>query len=967
MFRPTYSRWYGRSALLTLTACLLFGLGTGGAQQVTQEDAELFRNLDPDEQRAVLDAFRGGNRSGSDADGASDNDRDLDSPRVRRPHRSADDMDSFEREDRITREPRLKAGDTVILGLEIKDFETPSMMPPASPLPNAANSGRIDPAQSRAAAGQARDSTQLTPQDKIERTEDEKRRLVDFRDRVQRRNPYRLDGSGVLNVPELGSIELAGLTEEQAKQRLLADVNLRDFNVSVMRLPLLMRGNEALKPYGYDFFSGDTSFTPGNNVPVPAEYAVGPGDSIEVQLIGNTKGRYTLVVDREGRLKFPEIGPVTVGGMRFDAMRTMLEKRVNEQMIGTQVSIGIGKLRSIIVYIVGEAQRPGSYVVSGLSTITNAVYASGGVKRIGSLRNIELKRAGYTVSKLDLYDFLLKGDTRADVRLQPGDVIRVPPVGATVGLSGEVLRPAIYELKNETSAAEVLKLAGGLTPKADGGLATLERISEQRKMVTLSVNLTDRAGQSRPLQAGDMLRVPAIRPVLEESVTLAGNVYRQGGFQFTAGMRLSDVIPSMDELMPNSDRRYLLIRRESPPDRRISVFSADLELALAKPASAANFELSPRDKIFVFDLESGRDRIIMPLMRELKMQSQIDEPTREVTVAGKIKVPGTYPFESGMRVTDLLRAGGSLDEAAYGAKAELTRYVVVNGEKRTAELQEIDLRAALDGDAKANVPLQPFDNLMIKELPLWQTQEVVEIRGEVRFPGRYTIARGETFRSVLKRSGGLTDFAFAGGSVFTRKELQERERKQLDTLATRLQNDLTQLSLVAAKESQSTSEALAIGQSLLANLRSSQAIGRLVIDVEKSASAEPGSELDIVLKDGDRLLVPRVSQEVTVIGEVQSATSHLYRRDLTRGDYISMSGGYTPRAAADGVYVVRADGSVVTGSGRAWFLGGGVEIQPGDTIVIPLDTDRARLLPVFTAVSTIVYNLAIAVAAVNSF
>jgi len=863
---------------------------------------------------------------------------------------------------------RLKGGDTIILDLSIKEFEAPLMstLPPAqNGNPNNNSSSNGNQPQS---SGQQRDVAQLAPKTKaIERTDEELRELNDFRQRVKRRNPYRLDKSGALNVPEFGLIELGGLTEEQARQRLSADVNLRDFNVSIMSLPLQASGNEALKPFGYDFFSPENSIGPATDVPVPAEYVVGPGDSIEVQLIGSTKGRYTLVVDREGRLKFPELGPISVGGMRFENMRTMLERRVGEQMIGTQVSIGIGRLRSIRVYIVGEAERPGSYVVSGLATITGAVYASGGVKEIGSLRNIQLKRNGYTVARLDLYDFLLKGDTRNDVRLLPGDVILVPPVGPTVGLGGEVLRPAIYELKNEVCAEDVIKLAGGFTQQADVALASLERVSEQRQRVTIGLNLTNKQGQGRPMQAGDMLRIPAIRPVLEESVSLKGHVYRPGEFEFTPGMRLTDVMPGMDELMPNADRHYLLIRRELPPDRRVSVFSADLEVALKNPASASNFELSPRDRIFVFDLESGRARIIEPLMRELRMQSQIDEPTREVAVAGKIKVPGKYPFESGMRVSDLLRAGGNLDEAAYGSKAELTRYAVLSGEKRVAKLIEIDLRAVMQGDPKGNIPLEPFDYLMVKELPLWETQEAVEIRGEVRFPGRYPIARGETFRSVMDRAGGLTDFAFAEGAVFTRKELKDRERKQLDTLATRLQNDLTQLALVSAKESQSSSEALAVGNSLLANLRSTVAVGRLVIDVNKSAKAMPGSELDIVLKDGDQLLVPRVSQEVTVIGEVQSATSHLYKRDLSRNDYINMSGGYTPRAAQDGVYIVRADGSVVTGSGKAWFLGGGIEIQPGDTIVIPLDTDRTRPLTTFAAVSTIVYNLAIAVAAVNSF
>jgi protein involved in polysaccharide export with SLBB domain len=966
MLREIYSSirsgWYRRPAITLICACILFGLGAS-AQNVTSEQAEIFRNLGADEQRAVLEAFRGRGGSGSDADGFS-SDENRDSQGFRRPRRAGDDADEPTNDrNRMPRIPKLKGGDTVILSLEIKDFETPLLMPSAPPIPQAEGTQGVPNGQVR------EDAKRAGPEKKITRTDDQTERLLDFRDRVKRRNPYRLDETGVLIVPELGSIELGGLTEEQARQRLSADVSLRDFNVAILRLPLLPTGNDALKPYGYEFFTGETStFAPANDVPVPSEYVIGPGDSIEVQLVGNTKVRSTLSVDREGRLRFPELGAITVGGMRFDDMRAMLEKRVSEQMIGTQVTIGIGKLRTIRVYIVGEAERPGTYVVSGLTTITGALYASGGIKKIGSLRNIQLKRNGYTVAAYDLYDFLLKGDTRGDRRLQPGDVILVPPVGPTVGVSGEVLRPAIYELKNETCAADVLQLAGGLTPKADSSLARLERVNDQRQRVTVGVNLAGKSGKDQRLYTGDMLRVPAIRPVLEGSVSLVGNVYRQGEFQFVPGMRLTDVISSMDELMPNSDRRYLLIRRELPPDRRVSVFSADLEFALSSPSSAANFELSPRDRIHVFDLESGRDRIIMPLMRELRMQSQIDEPTREVTVAGKVKVPGKYPFESGMRVADLLRAGGSLDEAAYGAKAELTRYVVVNGEKRIAQLTEIELRAALEGDPKANVPLQPFDYLMVKELPLWETQEAVDLRGEVRFPGRYPIARGETFRSVLQRAGGLTDFAFAAGAVFTRTELQERERKQLDTLATRLQNDLTQLSLVAAKESQAnTGEALAVGQSLLANLRSTDVVGRLVIDVEKSARAEPGSELDIVLKDGDRLLVPRVSQEVTVIGEVQSATSHLYRRDLTRGDYIGMSGGYTPRAGQDNVYVVRADGSVVTGAGRAWFLGGGVEMQPGDTIVVPLDTDRVRPLSTFSAISTIVYNLAIAVAAVNSF
>jgi polysaccharide biosynthesis/export protein len=392
----------------------------------------------------------------------------------------------------------------------------------------------------------------------------------------------------------------------------------------------------------------------------------------------------------------------------------------------------------------------------------------------------------------------------------------------------------------------------------------------------------------------------------------------------------------------------------------------DLERALAQRGSPADIELAARDQIYVFDLESGRDRIIEPLMRELRMQSRIDEPTAEVSVAGKIKVPGQYPLEQGMTISDLLRAGGSLDEAAYGGTAELTRYEVVNGESRQAELIEIDLRRVLAGDPAANIQLRPFDYLVIKEVPLWGAQEEVELRGEVKFPGRYPIHRGETLRSVMARAGGLTDLAFTQGAVFTREELKAREKRQLETLASRMESDVAQLSLMAAQETgRDAGQALTVGQQLLANIRNAKPVGRLVIDLNRAMAANAGSEQDIVLKDGDSLIVPRIAQEVTVLGEVQSPTSHLYRQELARDDYLSMSGGLTPRADDDRIYVVRADGSVVTRN-NAWFSSG-VDIHAGDTIVAPLDTERMRPLPFWTAVTTIVYNLAIAAAAINSF
>lgn len=959
------------SARAFVFSVLLFSLALPvqvSAQTPSAGQMEIFQNLPPDQQQAILESLgRGGTLS---ADGVR-SDRQLLFPDTIR-QRQRDRMEDEDAADTDQRETRFKGEDTILLTLDIRRYQrrAPEIEEKERrERQQTANQPAIPGRQLQMPQMAARtDSTAESERpEAIERTQEETDRLEDFRERVLRRNPYQLDKWGILNVPELGPIPLAGLTVEEATQRIAAEVRLKDFIVVVTRLPLKPVGTRALKPFGYDLFAGmPTTFAPATDVPVPAEYVVGPGDTIQVQLTGNTKGRYALVVRRDGRINFPELGPIAVGGMRFEQMRDELESRVREQMIGTQASIGIGELRSIRVFVLGDAEIPGSYTVSGLSTITNALFVSGGVKKIGSLRNIQLKRAGRIVTTLDLYDLLLKGDTRADVRLLPGDVIFIPSVGATVGLAGQVRRPAIYELKDETTAADLLWLGGGLLPDADPSLATLERVNDQRQRVTVNVNLADAGDKSLTLQSGDILQVPVIRPTLEDSVVIRGHVHRPGEYQFSPGMRIADVIPSLDELKPNADHRYILVRREIPPDRRIRVFSANLEQAITRPETAANFELAARDQIYVFDLETGRDRIIEPLMRELRMQSRIDEPTQEVSVAGKIKVPGKYPLEPGMRLSDLLRAGGSLDEAAYGGQAELTRYEVVNGESRQAELIEIDLRKALQGDPTADIALRPFDYLVIKEVPLWAAQEEVEIRGEVKFPGRYPIHRGETLRSLMARAGGLTDLAFAEGAVFTREELKEREKKQIETLAKRMESDLAQLSLMSAQETgKDANQALSVGQSLLANLRESEPVGRLVIDLNRSVNARPGSEQDVLLRDGDRLLVPRLTQEVTVIGEVQSATSHLYSRDLSRDDYIAMSGGLTPRADDDHIYVVRADGSVFTRPGNAWFSGGSVEIKPGDTIVAPLDTERMRPLPFWTGVTSIIYQMAVAVLAVE--
>lgn len=737
-------------------------------------------------------------------------------------------------------------------------------------------------------------------------------------------------------------------------------------------------GGPATEPFGYNLFTNPAStFAPVSNVPVPPNYVVGPGDTFDVQLYGNETGNYVLGVDRNGQIDFPKLGPITVSGMGFDSARRVIEERVAQQLIGTHVNVTMGTLRTIRVFVLGEVRQPGSYTVGGLATMTNALFASGGVKTTGSLRRIELKRDGQLVSTLDLYDLLLHGDTSGDHRLQQGDVIFVPPIGPTVSIDGAVLRPAIYELKSATTLEQMVRIAGGLLPDADQRRVSVERIQPSRLYETVNFNLLSLRGRDAQVQDGDRIHIATIRPTLEKSVQLVGQVYRPGAFAYRPGLRLSDVLPTFKELKPTADPHYIMIRRIIPPAHRVEVLSADLARVLTERGTAADPLLEPHDKIYVFDLSPSRASAIAPILQQLELQATPQQPAAVVSIEGQVKAPGRYPLEPDMRVSDLIRAGGSLDDAAYGGQAELVRYRVVDGKIRRSRIVNIDLAAAVRGDANADLRLRPYDVLLVKRIPDWKTPGSVEIVGEVRFPGTYPIQRGETLRSLLSRAGGLADDAFPEGAVFTRAELRSQEQTQLQLLANRFQAELSAATLqsvragatgtaAGAAVAASAQQNLAIGQEVVRELRTTPPVGRLVIHLRRLLREPAGGPDDVVLQNGDRLFVPKMTQEVMLIGEVQNPTALLYHAGWSRNDYINRSGGLTRNADAKRIYVVRANGEVIGGERVGWFRRTeSVEMRPGDTIVVPMNPDRIPALPLWTSATTILYNIAIAILALK--
>ncbi len=779
---------------------------------------------------------------------------------------------------------------------------------------------------------------------------------------------YQLDRQGILDIPGITEIRLAGLTAEEAAERVAAQEPLRLFEAEIIILPLAAEGASALEPFGYSLFEGvPLTFAPATDVPVPAEYVVGVGDELKVQLFGSQNAEYSLVVNRDGSVNFPEIGPISVAGLSLDDVRVLIAGQIAERMIGVRSSITLGELRSIRVFVLGEVTRPGSFTVSSLSTMTNALFAGGGVVPTGSLRNVQLKRQGQLVQRLDLYSLLLRGDSSADARLRPGDVIFVPPAGATVAVDGEVRRPAIYETRGSATVEDLIGMAGGYLPTAFPGSARIERIGPTGRRTVETLDLRTAAGRARPVSSGDVIVVDPVIDEFDQSVGLDGHVFRPGPYGWFPGMRISDLLPSLSRLRQGADRNYLLIRREQSLGGVLEVLSADLEAALIDRGGLEDIPLMERDQVTVFDLSEGRTETMEPLMEELRTQARLGAPSQEVTVGGMVRAPGPYPLEPEMRISDLLRAGASLSEAAFSLDAELTRYRVTPDGNRDIELVEVDLASVLSGDPAADLLLRPFDVLNVKEVSLWRQQGTVEINGEVRFPGTYTIELGETLSSVIERAGGVTDFAFAEGSVFLREELKEREREQLDRLALRLENDLAALSLQAARADTDVAQSLSVGQSLLSQLRRTQPLGRLVINLDEIIDDEVDS-VDVILKDGDQLVVPPITQEVTVLGEVQYSTSHIHGPALGRDDYISLSGGLTANADDKRIYVVRANGSVLAGRNDSkWFRrAGGTNMRPGDTIVVPLDVDRVPRLALWQSSTTILYNLAIAAAAIGS-
>ncbi|RBP69249.1 SLBB domain-containing protein [Marinobacter nauticus] len=751
--------------------------------------------------------------------------------------------------------------------------------------------------------------------------------------------------------------------------------------------------NNGLKPFGYDLFAGDPStFAPVTEIPVPSDYTMGPGDVLRIQLWGKENQNLELPVSRDGTISFPDSGPLSVAGLSFDEAREQIRTRVSEQYIGVQASVSLGELRSVRVFVLGEARNPGSYTVSSLSTITNALYVSGGIKQTGSLRNVQHKRDGKLLGTLDLYELLLKGDSRNDNRLQAGDVIFIPPVGKRVGIEGEVYRPALYELDDESSLEQLVSMAGGLTPQAYLQRINIERTNEDFLRIIAEADYTSHNGRKAPIQAGDRITIPSIADITGQYVEVQGAAARTGKFAWIPGMRVSSLIKSLDaDLLPVADKQYAAVVRTDPENDTISVLNLQLREAVRNPGGQQDLQLQEKDRLLFFsdagkvDIESEadlahqpdgkakadevsasdtftREKLFEPVIQRLKAQASPTRPQQTIAISGPVRYPGEYPLPATQRLEDAIFVAGGLKDSASLYQGEIARYTVDENGVGQTRILNVNLADAMAG--RSNIELQSRDRVLIKSIPEFAKTRTIELKGEVRYPGIYTFRDGETLKDVLQRAGGLTENAFPRGAVFTREKLRQLEAQRLREAEERLQGDLLGVQLEGDNFGGQTSQRIQQVEDLLEDVQNSRPVGRMVIDLAAVVSDE--NYQPIRLQDGDSLTIPTIPQAVSVFGEVQFPTSHLHQQGLTVDDYLERSGGPTRQADEDRVYVVKADGSVMLPERSQWFGGRSQQLQPGDTIIMPIDVDRLNQLELWTNVSQIVYQMALGAAAVGN-
>ncbi|MCP3688064.1 MAG: hypothetical protein GY784_06590, partial [Gammaproteobacteria bacterium] len=541
-----------------------------------------------------------------------------------------------------------------------------------------------------------------------------------------------------------------------------------------------------LELFGYEMFSSvATTFAPITSVPVPQDYVIGPGDIFTVQAFGAADVQYSLAVTAEGLILVPGAGAISVSGLTFIEARQIISAAIERQRIGIKTVLTLTELRSIQVMLVGEVAQPGSYAVSGFSTLINTLISCGGIKRSGSLRNIQVKRGGKVIATMDLYKLLLNGDDSANIFLRQGDLIFIPPIGPTVGIAGEVLRPAIYEIGAQRKVSQVLSLAGGLLPTASKTQAQIERVADTGLYTLLQANLT-KTGKDIPLRNGDLIRVFPVLDKMDDVVLLSGHVLTPGGYEWHKGMRITDLVGPANILRQGAEFDVAMVQRENRREKRTEVIYFNLGDAVSNPASQSNIHLQPRDQLIIFNTHSARAEQLSRVVLKLKREATGDSPVKTVELKGALRHPGVYPLQPGTRLLDMINNAGRLQ-----AGIDLDYALLARTDLATDRLYfvHINLREALrNKDSDHNPWLQSRDKVYLfdenidraalikapverinRETQFGNMAPVVRVSGTVFHPGAYPMVPGMRVRDLITAAGGMKQEAYGIAATLSRQ------------------------------------------------------------------------------------------------------------------------------------------------------------------------------------------------------
>lgn len=649
--------------------------------------------------------------------------------------------------------------------------------------------------------------------------------------------------------------------------------------------------------YGHNLFDAPSTFAPLDQIAVPADYVIGPGDEIYVRAWGQIDIDYRAIVDRDGRVYIPKIGAIGVAGLPYQDLDGLVRRAVSRIYKNFELNVTLGQLRSIQIFVVGQARRPGSYVVSSLSTLVNALFASGGPSHKGTMRKIQLKRGNRLVTEFDLYDLILRGDKSKDAKLLPGDVIFIPPVGQLAAISGSVNLPAIYEIRDPTNLGDLIAMAGGLSATAAGQKVTLERIAARLTRQVEDFQL-DAGGYAKVLKDGDLVNVYALSPKIDNAITLRGNVAETMRFPWRSGLRIKDIIPEKDALVV--------------PDYWI-----------------------------------------------------------------KKNVVG--------RPDNWIRGAGDESPTANGIRSEIRSTAEINWDYAVIERLNFDdlstnlipfnlNKAVVTGDLEHNLALQPGDIVTVFSkddirVPLAKQTKYVRLEGEFAAAGVYQVNPGETLRELVARVGGFTPNAYLYGAEFTRESTRRDQQSRLDDTLDRLEQEAQRAAaaksadIVDPRDIESLKVEAVAQQRLIQRMRSIKATGRIVLELPAEGASMKNIPA-LALEDGDRLYVPSPPSTVSVFGSVYNQNAYIYRSGKRLGDYLSQAGGPTRDADKGSIYLVKADGSVISKRQGGTIFGSfdGARVMPGDAIVVPEDFDKFRWTKELKDWSQIFYQFALGVA-----